>query len=252
MSLRSNPTPCQPLAAYRAAGGFFCRETIFDATVTAEDVIASARHAMGIARRANGFRLMLFLHDGTAIRALAFWETLGHLTRFDGVISKFFHTIVPDSPDAFYRDLWTTGVAQSRVGEVAGLLIGPSVPVPKRDIVIWEPPAAARIVEMAGIRDITPLRAWAVSITDLSHPLAIQRSPGFQMIVMIDFGDGDCAGYVVFRTPQDLDTYQQSERLGEYNRRLTSVIDLSDPNVRAHTSEGTIHAWFVRDFSAPR
>ena len=248
---RQEPAPYQPLAAYRAASGFFCRETTFAPPVTVDEVLTSAQRAMNLARSAIGFRLMLFLHDGTSVRALAFWETLEHLARYDATLAVIREESEPGSTIAPFLNLWTSGVEHRRVGEVAGFLSGPSVPVSEHDMVFWRPPGAVRIIEISGLQDIAPLRAWVDRITDIRHSLAIQRSPGLQFLVTVDYGEGNVAGYLGFRSCEELENYRVSQRRVELNEQLSEIVEHA-PAARLKWVDGTLHAWFVRDFSAPR
>lgn len=226
----------------------------FDAAVAPEQLVQVAYGHIHEMRAAAGFRFAMFLHDGTHGRVLTFWESVDTLDAFDVRIRA-----LPISDPRFEFDEdgdaasaslnpWPNQVIGRRTGAVSAFMNGPAVPVSGRDVVVWSPPSALRLVEIDGLADHARLLCWWTSIVAPDNPGAIQRLPGFQFFISIDWGNGALSGFLAFRAADDLNRYLQSPLHQQHIREMRDALGVA--RMDAHC--GHLLAWVLRDFAAVR
>lgn len=245
------PDNYQPLATSNLSSDLTCREVRFDAAVAPEQLVHVAYGQIREMRAAAGFRFAMFLHDGAHGRVLTFWESRETLDAFDARIRAL---PLPDLRFEFEHDEvstdnpWPDQVIARRTGQVSAFMNGAAVPVAGRDVVVWSPPSALRLVEISGLTDHDRLLTWWTSIVAPANPNAIQRIPGFQFFISIDWGAGTLAGFMAFRTDHDLNGYLDSALRQDYALGMSDALGTAGMT----SYSGSLLAWVLRDFDACR
>jgi hypothetical protein len=232
----------QPLASYGASSGVQVQEARFRPGASDEDMIAAGRIGAAYIRPADGFQSLLYMHDGQAARVLSFWRDRTALQRFHNETRPKLYAYElerwPQSP-------WLTHLLDFRDGTAAPHFIGPRMTVNADDIVVWSPPAALLVCDMAGLRDTRPLVDWWSQAAPSSGHALWRDQPGFLFFSACLFDGGEASVYAGFQSAGDLDTFMSSTFFGGWNARTCALVE--DQQARLQIHRGRLLSWYIKE-----
>jgi hypothetical protein len=232
----------RPLAAYGAQAGIAVQEARFAPGVSDASLVRAGRLGARFIRPTDGFRSLVYLHDGHAARVLAYWRDEAAIQRYHRTVkvalSEHEAAHWPESP-------WLTSLEGLRVGAATPYLVTPRMTVDHHDVVVWSPPAAVLIHDLNGIRDPEPLLAlWEQSAPE-SERSPLQDHPGFMFFSACDFGDGEFSAYLGFQTADQLERFVATSYYAAYDDRITQLV--AAQNAHTTTAHGRILCGCVKE-----
>lgn len=212
----------QPLAAYGAQSGIAIQEARFKPGVSDDALVRAGQLGARFIRPSNGFRSLIYMHDGQAARVLSYW-------RDEAAIQRYHHTVKPElvAYEAAHwpESPWQTHVAGLRDGTATPYLVSPRMTVTHHDIVVWEPPAAVLVRDLSGIQDAATLLALWTAAAPESGRSPLLDHQGFMFFSACDFGGGEFSTYLGFQRAEQLDAFLSSAFYAEYDSAVTAIVE---------------------------
>lgn len=211
----------QPLAAYGAQSNITIQEARFKPGVSDDALVRAGRIGARFIRPTDGFRSLIYIHDGQRARVLSNWRDEAAIQRYHSTVKpkmmEYEATHWPESP-------WQTELAGMRTGTATPYLVSPRMTVSHHDIVVWDPPAAVLIHDLSNIRDSAPLLALWTGIAPETGRSPLLDHQGFMFFSACDFGGGDFSVYLGFQSDAQLERFLASPFYAGYERALGEIL----------------------------
>lgn len=231
----------QPLAAYGALADIPVEEAHFRPGVDHDDMIQAGRFGASFIQPAAGFQSLIYLHDGTRHRVLAFWHDHDSIQRFhdeqrEELLARE-RVELPDSP-------WITSLERFRSGIARRQLLGPLMSLPQTDLATPRFPAAVVVFDVSGVKDAKPLLDNLNDLVPDRGSALIQQYPGFMFFSLCDFDNEDFTVYMGFRDSPAQANFDTSGYVAGFRERAAPILHEQGATLTAN--HGHLLGWTVR------